>query len=185
MRYYRAHFQRTIDMRVYKAFFYSLDGLKAAFRDEAAFREVVLMAVIGMPLALWLDLSPLATVLILLSHVLTLVVELLNTGIEAAIEPEDRRLEFAGDIGRMTRRELIDHPDQTTVPGNTGLDLRVVGAVEPSDAATPAKAGDRQPCRISAICRSPAGAGPHSSPLCACEVGGRMWVVWVDRKSVV
>ena len=53
MRYYRAHFQRTIDMRVYKAFFYSLDGLKAAFRDEAAFREVVLMAVIGMPLALW------------------------------------------------------------------------------------------------------------------------------------
>ena len=57
MRYYRAHFQRTIDMRVYKAFFYSLDGLKAAFRDEAAFREVVLMAVIGMPLALWLDLT--------------------------------------------------------------------------------------------------------------------------------
>ena len=103
MRYYRAHFQRTIDMRVYKAFFYSLDGLKAAFRDEAAFREVVLMAVIGMPLALWLDLSPLATVLILLSHVLTLVVELLNTGIEVAIDrigPERHELSGrAKDIG--------------------------------------------------------------------------------------
>lgn len=102
MRYYRAHFQRTMDMRVYKAFFYSLDGLKAAFR------EVVLMAVIGMPLALWLDLSPLATALILLSHVLTLVVELLNTGIEAAIDrfggeihPESKKAKDCGSAAQL------------------------------------------------------------------------------------
>ena len=108
MRYYRAHFQRTIDMRVYKAFFYSLDGHKAAFRDEAAFREVVLMAVIGMPLALWLDLSPLATALILLSHVLTLVVELPNTGIEAAIDrfggeihPESKKAKDCGSAAQL------------------------------------------------------------------------------------
>ena len=73
-------------MRVIKAFGFSLDGLRAAFGDEAAFREVVLMALVGVPLGRRLSLSPLATVLIVFTHVLTLVVELLNTGIEAAID---------------------------------------------------------------------------------------------------
>lgn len=62
---------------------YSLQGLRAAFRHEAAFRQELLAAVVLTPVAFWLgrDLSEIA--LMLGSLIFMLVVELLNSAIEA------------------------------------------------------------------------------------------------------
>lgn len=73
-------------MRVYKAFFFSLHGLSFAWRDEAAFREVVLLAAVGIPAAFLAGFTPVGICLLVLVHLLTLVVELLNTAIEAAVD---------------------------------------------------------------------------------------------------
>lgn len=73
-------------MRVFKAFFFSIDGLAAGWRDEAAFREVVLLALIGIPAAFGFGFSPVGIALLVLVHGLTLVVELLNTAVEAAVD---------------------------------------------------------------------------------------------------
>ena len=73
-------------MRVFKAFFFSLSGMGFAWRDEAAFREVVLLAIVALPAAFLLDFSPVGLALLVLVHLLSLVVELLNTAIEAAVD---------------------------------------------------------------------------------------------------
>ena len=44
--------------RILNAAGYSLDGLRAAFTGEAAFRQLVLLNVVLIPLAFWLDVSP-------------------------------------------------------------------------------------------------------------------------------
>ena len=72
--------------RIWKAFFYSLSGFKLAFRDEAAFRQELLLVVILTPLCLVLDLPIWLKALILFSHILILVVELLNTAVESVVD---------------------------------------------------------------------------------------------------
>ncbi|MDR0769703.1 MAG: diacylglycerol kinase [Burkholderiales bacterium] len=72
--------------RIFNAFFYSAHGFAAAWRDEAAFRQVVLLAIVGIVAACFLPLSATVRVLLIGAHGLTLVVELLNTAIEAAID---------------------------------------------------------------------------------------------------
>ncbi len=73
-------------MRVFKAFFFSIDGLAAGWRDEAAFREVALLALIGIPASFAFGFSAAGVALLVMGHVLTLVVELLNTAVEAAVD---------------------------------------------------------------------------------------------------
>ena len=72
--------------RVWNALFYSLAGLSAAFRHESAFRQEVLLACIFLPLALLLDVSLKSKALLIASVMLVLIVELLNSAIEAIVD---------------------------------------------------------------------------------------------------
>jgi diacylglycerol kinase (ATP) len=72
--------------RIFKATGYSLKGLSYAFRNEAAFRQEALAAFILLPLALWLNVTQVERMLLIMAVVLVLVVELLNTGLEAVVD---------------------------------------------------------------------------------------------------
>lgn len=73
--------------RLLNAFGYSLDGLRAAFRHEDAFRQLSLLALLLVPLALFVvDASPLARALLVASSIATLIIELFNSAIEAAVD---------------------------------------------------------------------------------------------------
>lgn len=72
--------------RILKAFFYSLAGLRAAWKDETAFRQEVLLALLLIPTAFFLAPDKISLVLMVASVLLVLLVELLNTAIEAALD---------------------------------------------------------------------------------------------------
>ncbi len=72
--------------RMIKAGKYSYQGVKAAFRGEAAFREEVIACVILIPLAMWLEVTSIERLLMVLSLLFVLVVELLNSAIEAVVD---------------------------------------------------------------------------------------------------
>jgi diacylglycerol kinase (ATP) len=71
--------------RVWHAFFYSVEGLRAGW-SEPAFRQEAILAILILPGAWYLGQSWAETVLLIGVVVAVLVVELLNTGIEAAID---------------------------------------------------------------------------------------------------
>lgn len=72
--------------RVFKAFFYSLDGLASSMKYEAAFRQEALLAVILIPASFLLHV-PIAQHLVLVASViLVLIVELINSSIEAVVD---------------------------------------------------------------------------------------------------
>ena len=89
--------------RVWNALFYSMAGLAAAFKHEAAFRQEVLLAAILIPLAFFLSASSVGRALMLGSVLLLLIVELLNSALEATVDRisvEDHPLaKRAKDIG--------------------------------------------------------------------------------------
>ena len=64
----------------------SLRGLQAALREESAFRQECAMAVVLVPAAFWLGRDWVATAFLAGSVLLVLVVELLNSAVEAAID---------------------------------------------------------------------------------------------------
>ena len=72
--------------RVLNALGYSLDGLKAGWLNEAAFRQVTLLALVGIPASLLLVMPAWAHALLIASHMATLIVELFNSAIEAAVD---------------------------------------------------------------------------------------------------
>lgn len=72
--------------RLMNAFGYSLEGFKAAFKHEDAFRQEVFLAIILIPLAFYLGKSPIEKALMIASVLLVLIVELLNSAIEAAVD---------------------------------------------------------------------------------------------------
>ena len=72
--------------RIVKAAGYSWQGIKSAYQNEAAFRQEIWLAVILVPLAIWLSESGLQLGLMLSSVVLVMMVEILNSAIEAAID---------------------------------------------------------------------------------------------------
>jgi diacylglycerol kinase (ATP) len=76
---------RTGLNRVWHAFGYSLSGLKAAW-FEKAFRQEAIGAIVLIPLAFYVGKTWLETALLAGTVVLVMVVELLNTGIESAID---------------------------------------------------------------------------------------------------
>ncbi|WP_144936909.1 diacylglycerol kinase [Pseudomonas alabamensis] len=77
---------RTGLKRIINAAGYSFDGLRAAFLGEAAFRQLVLLNVILVPLAFWLPVSRAERAILVAVCLLGLVVELLNSAVEAAID---------------------------------------------------------------------------------------------------
>jgi len=72
--------------RLVNAFFFSLSGLALAFRHESAFRQEIALAAVLLPVALVLPVAPAERVLLAGSVLLVLVVELLNSSVEAAID---------------------------------------------------------------------------------------------------
>jgi diacylglycerol kinase (ATP) len=72
--------------RIIKASGYSLQGFRAAWKHESAFRQETLLALVMMPLALWLGQSAVQTSLLVGTLFLVVIVELLNSGIEAVVD---------------------------------------------------------------------------------------------------
>lgn len=64
----------------------ALQGLRAAWQHEDAFRQEVLVAAIAIPAALLLPAEPLGKVLMIASILLVLIVELLNSALETAVD---------------------------------------------------------------------------------------------------
>ncbi len=72
--------------RVWNALFYSIEGFKAAFRHEDAFRQELLLTIICIPLALWLEPGVSGRALMISSLFLILIVELVNSAIETVVD---------------------------------------------------------------------------------------------------
>ncbi len=72
--------------RVIRALGYSLAGLRAAYRKETAFRQELVMIAVLVPLALWLGRSGAERALLIGSVLLVLIVELLNSAVEAVVD---------------------------------------------------------------------------------------------------
>lgn len=89
--------------RVWNAFHYSLDGLKAAWRHEDAFRQEAVLGAFLIPVGLWLGESGVERALLVGSVVFALIVEILNSAIEATVDRislEDHELaKRAKDLG--------------------------------------------------------------------------------------
>ena len=84
--------------RLFNAFVYSLSGLVLAFRHESAFRQEVALAAVLVPIACMLQVPLVERVLLICSVLFVLVVELLNSSVEAAID----RIGF--DTHRLSKR---------------------------------------------------------------------------------
>jgi diacylglycerol kinase (ATP) len=72
--------------RLWNALLYSLDGLSAAFRHEDAFRLEVLMALVLIPIAIHTHVSGVGKAMMIASVLLVLIIELLNSAIEAVTD---------------------------------------------------------------------------------------------------
>jgi diacylglycerol kinase (ATP) len=72
--------------RLWKAFLYSLAGLKAAWKAEAAFRQEFFLALILLPLALLSDKTAAQKAMLISSVLLLIIIELLNSAVECAID---------------------------------------------------------------------------------------------------
>ena len=94
---------RTGMRRIWNAFLYSIDGIKAAFRHEDGFRQEAFLAVILIPVALMLSVEGIGKAMMIATILLVLVVELLNSAVEATVDRislEHHRLATrAKDIG--------------------------------------------------------------------------------------
>ena len=90
-------------MRVWLALACSLKGLRAAWEHEFAFRQELLLVVVGGPLGWWLGRDGVERALLVGSLLLVLMVELLNSAVEAAVDrvgEEDHPLSArAKDLG--------------------------------------------------------------------------------------
>jgi len=81
-----------------KAFEFTCLGLKAAYMHEEAFRQEVFVFLVAIPLAFWLGGTNVEIVLMLASVVLLLIVELINSAIEAVVD------RFGGEIHELSGR---------------------------------------------------------------------------------
>lgn len=72
--------------RILSAFFYSLDGLKSAWRHEHAFRQELALFAVGTIVALALRISAFEKLMLIGVLVLILIVELINSALEAVVD---------------------------------------------------------------------------------------------------
>jgi diacylglycerol kinase (ATP) len=72
--------------RIILAAGYSWQGFKASWINEEAFRQEVMLAVVLIPLALFLEVSQIQTILMIASVLLVLIVEVLNSAVEAVVD---------------------------------------------------------------------------------------------------
>jgi len=90
-------------IRLWNALGYSRQGLTAAWQNEAAFRQEVVLALVAIPLAFVLGKSAVERALMIGSIILIMIVEILNSGLEAIVDkasPEKHELaKRAKDMG--------------------------------------------------------------------------------------
>lgn len=72
--------------RIFSAFFYSMEGFKVAWKYEHAFRQELLLVIVMSVIALLLPVTPFEKLLLIAVFVLVLIVELLNSAIEAVVD---------------------------------------------------------------------------------------------------
>lgn len=77
---------KTGMVRILHAFFNSAAGLEDAWRHESAFRQEILLAAILIPAACLVPVSTVERALLIATVLLVMIVELLNTSVEAAID---------------------------------------------------------------------------------------------------
>lgn len=73
-------------VRIQRAFFYSMAGLSAAVKHEHAFRQELFLVILLLPVALFLPLTLGEKALLVATLLLVLIVELLNSAIEAVVD---------------------------------------------------------------------------------------------------
>jgi diacylglycerol kinase (ATP) len=80
------HNQRTGFKRIVYATIYSIAGLRAAWRNEAAFRQECILALVLTPLGAWIGQDAVQRSLLIGTVWLVLIVELLNTAVESTVD---------------------------------------------------------------------------------------------------
>jgi diacylglycerol kinase (ATP) len=86
--------------RVLRAFGYSFAGFAHTWREEAAFRQEVLLSLVVIPLGLYLGRQGIERALLVAPMLLILIVELLNSAIEAVV---DRHGQERNDLAGMAK----------------------------------------------------------------------------------
>ena len=72
--------------RIWDATGYSINGIKTAWRNEAAFRQELAVVLVMLPTAWWVGTTMTQRALLVFSLLMVLIVELLNSAIEAAVD---------------------------------------------------------------------------------------------------
>lgn len=89
--------------RIIKAAGYSLDGFRAAYKFEAAFRQVLWLNLILLLTLIFLPFAISIKMLLIIASFLSLIVELINTGIEASVDHTSTKqhplAKIAKDVG--------------------------------------------------------------------------------------
>lgn len=85
-------------VRLYKALIYSFQGISAAFRNEPAFRQEMFLSFILIPLGFWLGNTGVEKALLVSSIIFVMVIELVNSGIEAVVD------RFGGELHELSGR---------------------------------------------------------------------------------
>jgi diacylglycerol kinase (ATP) len=80
------HKGKTGLRRILNALLYTIDGFRAAYQHEDAFRQECLLAAVLVPLAVLLPASGVGKALMIASVLLVLLVELLNSAVEATVD---------------------------------------------------------------------------------------------------
>ena len=84
--------------RAFRAAINSWNGLIYAYKEESAFRQELALSLILIPLAIYLPVTPIEKILLIASVILVLIIELLNSSVEAAID----RISF--DVHDLSKR---------------------------------------------------------------------------------
>ncbi len=72
--------------RLFKAFGFSMQGLTAAFKNEAAFRQEIYLSIVLIPLGFYLGENGVEIALLVSVILLVLITELINSGMEAVVD---------------------------------------------------------------------------------------------------
>lgn len=72
--------------RIIHAFKYSFDGLFSVFKSESAFRQDIVLCIIGIIIQFFIDVSPLSRILMISSLMFIIIAELINTAIEVIVD---------------------------------------------------------------------------------------------------
>lgn len=72
--------------RIINAFWFSMQGLKACYQSEVAFRQELWLSIVLIPLAFWLTESAVECMLLIMPIFLVLIVEILNSAIESVVD---------------------------------------------------------------------------------------------------